>query len=257
MPKPLGAVVLAAGQGKRIRASERDDTPKVMKRVCGVPLIGCVLAALSFVPPERTAIVVGFGRGAVIEYCSSSKPGYMFPIQHEQRGTGDAAMAAAACFAGFEGDLLVTAGDMPLVSESTYTALVAAHREGGNACTVLSGVFDDPAGYGRVLRGGDGAFRAIREHRDCSPEELAVRECNASIYVFDGPALFAALPDVTPKNAQGEYYLTDVPHILLARGLRVGVCTAPDARELVGVNDLRQLEAVEREMAARGLSCPE
>ncbi|MDL2288319.1 NTP transferase domain-containing protein [Oscillospiraceae bacterium OttesenSCG-928-F05] len=252
--RALGAIVLAAGAGKRIRTSDADVTPKVMKQACGVPLIGYVLRALKFIPAAATAVVVGYGRESVIAYCG---PDYRFCVQEEQRGTGDAAMSARALFEGFEGDILVTAGDMPLVSERTYTRLFRAHREAENSCTVLSTLLDDPTGYGRVLRDGAGRFLAIREHKDCSAEERLCRECNTSIYIFDGAALFSALAEVTPANAQNEYYLTDVPHILKARGAKIGVFQAEDAWELVGVNDMAQLRAVEETILSKNLVRPE
>ncbi len=149
----------------------------------------------------------------------------------------------------FEGSLLVCCGDMPLMKRATYEALVKAHLEGGNVCTLLSGFSQEPLPYGRVIRDGAGRFARIVEEKDCSPEEKAVGELNAGVYVFEAPALFRALGRLKRNNAQEEYYLTDVPALLLAEGGRVGVCDICSPGEMLGVNTPDQLAQVERRLA--------
>ena len=242
----LSAVVMAAGEGTRMRSS----TPKVLHAVCGRPLVGHVLAALADTGATRTVVVVGAGADAVQATLAPSHPTVVFALQPERRGTGDAAaigLAALGRAAGPErpaGDVLVLPGDTPLLTGATLTALVEHHRATAAAATILTAALDDPTGYGRVVREADGAVARIVEHRDATEAERAVTEVNSSVYCFRLDLLAAALEGLTPDNDQGEHYLTDVVASLVAGGHRVEALVAADAAEISGVNDRGQLADV-------------
>ena len=240
MERNLKAVVLAAGKGTRLN-SEAYDLPKVMRVAGGRPLLKYVLAAIDFIGAENTIIVVGYKKEAVI----SAFPGYTFAEQKEQLGTGHAVMAAAGALQGFEGSVLVCCGDMPLIKRESLLALVDAHFSESNACTILSGTSDEPLDYGRIVRDENGNFLRMVEHKDCSEEERKIRELNSGVYIFEAPELLRALTKLSRNNAQGEYYLTDVPAILRSEGKRVGVCCRHLGTELLGVNTPEQLRRVE------------
>ena len=242
----LKAVVLAAGKGTRLR-TEGEDLPKVMREACGRPLLSYVLDGLSFFKDEDIILVVGYKKEAVLERFSR----YPHAVQEEQLGTGHAVMAAAPLLEGFDGAVLVCCGDMPLITRETYEALVDTHFTEGNACTILSSVTEEPLPFGRIIRDLGGAFLRIVEDKDCTPEEKAVTELNSGVYVFQANLLLPALGKLRNNNAQGEYYLTDVPGLLLKQGEKVGVCRRALGEEIVGVNTLEQLHEVERILRAR------
>ena len=241
---PFIAVVLAAGLGKRMNS----DLPKVLHQALGRPLLHHVLGHVAPLHPARVVVVVGHRAPLVMESLAG-RPDVRFATQAPQLGTGHAVQVAwgeiePAADAG-PGTVLVLAGDMPLVRTATLRALLARHAREGNAVTFLSGLLDDPAGYGRVLRGPDGGFRRIVEERDATPGERAVREVNSGVYCFGRGPLKEALASLRADNQQQEYYLTDTLSWLLGRGGRIGVELAGDARELFGVNTPQQLAMVE------------
>lgn len=242
----IKAVVLAAGKGTRLQ-TEGVTLPKVMRQAAGRPLLGYVLDALSFLPRENIILVVGYHR----EDVERAYPDYPAAVQAEQLGTGHAVQCAAPLLEGFTGHVLVCCGDMPLMKRSTYEALCRAHEESGCVCTILSGRSEEKLPYGRVIRAEDGSFARIVEDRDCTPEEKAVKELNAGVYLFRANDLFKALGYLRCDNAQGEYYLTDVPAWLLEHGGKVGVCDACTPEEMLGVNTPAQLELVERTILQR------
>ncbi len=246
MMKDIKAVVLAAGKGTRLQ-TEGVEIPKVMRLAAGKPLLRYVCDALGFIPAKDIVLVVGFLREQVIE----AFPACSFAVQEQQLGTGHAVACAMDTLKDFEGDVLVCCGDMPLLRRETYRSLVELHREEGNVCTLLSGTTDEPLPYGRVLRGPDGRFAAIVEEKDCTPEQLSIRELNSGVYLFDAAALRETLGKLRTDNAQGEYYLTDVPALLLAEGKKVGVCCRELGSEILGVNTPEQLALVGELLAAR------
>ncbi len=243
MEKKIMAVVLAAGKGTRLR-TEGIDLPKVMRTACGKPLLHYVLEAISFVGKENTIIVVGYQKEKVI----SAFPGYHFAEQEEQLGTGHAVMSAREQLSGYDGDVLICYGDMPLLKRETYEALCSVHVSEKNACTLLSGTTEEDLPYGRVLRGEDGRFVGVVEDRDCTSEQKKIKELNIGVYMFSAPKLLVALEKIGNDNAQGEYYLTDVPAVLLEEGEKIGVCKRELGKELVGVNTVEQLKMVEEEL---------
>ncbi len=238
------AIVLAAGQGKRMKSR----LYKVLHQVCGKPMVSHVLSAVKEAACERAVIIVGHGADAVQATLGDSAE---YAYQAEQLGTGHAVMQAKALLGNEDGVTVVICGDTPLVRAETIEAMIAQHVAQDAAATVLTALFDDPSGYGRVVRGAAGDVERIVEHKDCSPEEAAVREINTGTYCFDNRKLFAALDRVTNANAQGEYYLTDVIGILKAQGDRVGAIASADVSEAIGINDRVALGEAERLMQRR------
>ncbi|NCC69546.1 MAG: UDP-N-acetylglucosamine diphosphorylase, partial [Clostridia bacterium] len=215
--------------------------PKVMRVAAGKPLLAHVLCALDFISPQDCVIVVGYEKEKVIE----AFPGYVFAEQKEQLGTGHAVMAAYSALEGYEGDILVCCGDMPLIRRETYLALIAGHAAAGNACTILSGTSSADLPYGRILRDDSGNFIGMAEDKDASIEQKAIKELNSGVYVFDAASLRGVLSELKSDNAQGEYYLTDAPALLMKKGLPVGVCRRELGYEIIGVNTPEQLRQTE------------
>ena len=242
----IKAVVLAAGKGTRLQ-TEGEDLPKVMRKAGGEPLLHYVLEAISFIPPQDTIVVVGYGK----ERVWGCFQGYVFAHQKEQLGTGHAVMAAKEALGDGDFPVLVCYGDMPLLRRETYEDLVRVHLENRYTCTVLTGTTDLPLPFGRIIRDGAGNFQEVVEDRDCSPEQKAIQELNAGVYVFQSKALLAALAQLSPQNSQGEYYLTDVPAILRDEGCPIGICKRNLGEEIIGVNTVEQLKQVEEALALR------
>ena len=240
------ALVLAAGKGTRLR-TEGIDLPKVMRLADGKPLLHYVLTALDFLPPEDVILVVGWKKEAVL----SAYPQYPHAVQEQLNGTGGAVRFAAPLLEGFDGHVIICCGDAPLMKKETFQALVQTHLEDNNDCTLLSAHLEEGGNYGRVTREADGSFRAIVEDRDCTPEEKKITEVNTGTYVFRVAPLLESLGQLSQDNAQGEFYLTDVPAILKAKGLRVGLCDTCSPQEMLGVNTVEQLGEVEAILRAR------
>ncbi len=254
MTSPVSAIVLAAGEGTRMRSSR----PKPLHLLCGRAMLLYVLDALGDVDVRRAVIVVGHGAERVTKKLQEEAPDLLldFVEQHVQRGTGDAVSVGLTAFPhddldDVDGDLLVLPGDTPLLRRSTISALLARHRDTGAACTILTARLPDPAGYGRIVRGKDDRVRRVVEESDATGEERAIDEVNTSIYCFRRGVLAPALRRLNPENAQGEYYLTDVVEVLHDAGYPVMSLVADDAGETQGVNDRRQLAAAEAELRRR------
>lgn len=235
------AIVLAAGKGTRMM-SEENTMPKVLREACGKPLLHYVLKALDFIPAEDTVLVVGYRR----EDVTAAFPAYPSAVQEPQKGTGHAVQCAADYLKEFSGTVLVCYGDMPLLRREVYERLLAHHAAQGAACTMLSGTCEEDLPYGRVLRDENGDFLRIVEDRDCTPEQKKIRELNVGIYAFDCASLLHGLELIRSDNAQGEYYLTDVPAILRDMGKRVAVYTEALNEQIIGVNTPEQLKLTER-----------
>ncbi|WP_439676439.1 bifunctional UDP-N-acetylglucosamine diphosphorylase/glucosamine-1-phosphate N-acetyltransferase GlmU [Embleya sp. MST-111070] len=249
--RPAAVVVLAAGEGTRMRSK---TTPKVLHALAGRAMVGHVVEAARRLDPEDLIVVVGHGRDQVAGYLSVLDPAAKVVVQEEQNGTGHAVRVAldglAASSREPDGVVLVTCGDTPLLTSDSLAALVATHESEGNAVTVLSAVVPDPTGYGRIVRentpDGRGAVTAIVEHKDATAAQRAIAEINSGVYAFDGKLLREALGQITPHNSQGEEYLTDTLHVLREAGHRVGAAAAVDHREILGVNDRVQLAQARR-----------
>jgi len=238
----------------------RSSTAKVLHRLGGRPLIAHVCrTASALVKGERPVyVVVGHQAGEVEEavLAELGEGGAVFVTQTEQRGTGDAVFAARAALGDANSTLLVLSGDVPLVRAETLGSLVhqhRTHRGRGAACTLMAVRLEDPTGYGRVVRDEEGRFERIVEQKDATPEERQIGEINAGIYCFETRLLFPALERVRPENAQGEFYLTDVPAILRADGEDVSIYAHTDTREVAGINTRVELSEFERILRLRTL----
>jgi bifunctional UDP-N-acetylglucosamine pyrophosphorylase/glucosamine-1-phosphate N-acetyltransferase len=253
--RPLAAVVLAAGLGTRMR-SERT---KVLHELAGRPLLLHPLAAVATLGPARVALVVGHQADAVRAAAArAALPGLEGVVQAEQRGTGHAVACAVPVLRGFTGDVLILYGDVPLIRASTLAGLVAAHRDAGADLTLLTVRFEDPQGYGRILRDNQGRVVGIVEERDATPAERAITEINPGFYVFRSEILLPLLERLRPDNAQGELYLTDAVRLTAETGRVHAVCSDRPS-EVLGVNTRAELakmeamlrsEVIERWMAA-------
>jgi bifunctional UDP-N-acetylglucosamine pyrophosphorylase/glucosamine-1-phosphate N-acetyltransferase len=236
----LAVVVLAAGEGTRMRSS----TAKVLHPLAGVPLIGHVLSTAAALHPQHVVAVVRHQRDAVAAAISELTEGVVIVDQDDVPGTGRALELALGALDGFDGDVVVVSGDVPLLDSVTLTELVSAHRTAGRAASVLSALLDDATGYGRIVRDGSGSFTKIVEHKDASDDELAIVEVNSGTYVFNASLVRDALSKVTTANAQGEKYLTDVIELLAGDKHEVGANTVVDSWLVAGINDRAQLSAV-------------
>jgi bifunctional UDP-N-acetylglucosamine pyrophosphorylase / glucosamine-1-phosphate N-acetyltransferase len=237
-PRPLAAVVLAAGEGKRFKSS----TPKVLHALSGKPLVGYVLDALEPIDARRTVVVVGRGADEVKQAArKATKRKLAFALQEKQLGTADAARVADDALGKFAGDVLILPGDSPLLATETLQALIDHHRATRAAVTLLTAELDDPAAYGRVIRSADGSVERIVEHADATPDERKTKEVNTSVWVFDRAALRAALTKVDRSNAQQEFYLTDVVAVLKEKGEPVEAFQAEDPTEALGANSRAEL----------------
>ncbi|MGL4549066.1 bifunctional UDP-N-acetylglucosamine diphosphorylase/glucosamine-1-phosphate N-acetyltransferase GlmU [Eubacterium aggregans] len=241
--KATKTIILAAGQGTRMVSKN----PKVLHRACGETLLGHVIRANQGARVSDIAVIVGFQA----EEVKKSLPGGVQTfLQAEQLGTGHAVMQASAFLEDFEGNVLVLVGDAPLIRLETLTEMIAAHEAGSYAATVLTAVFDDPTGYGRMVKEGDALIKIV-EHKDATAEERAIQEINSGMYCFDAACLREALAKIVPENVQGEYYLTDTIEILRTMGKKVGTYTTPDADDIAAVNSKGQLAQVEAIMRRR------
>ncbi len=248
-PQVAAVVVLAAGQGTRMRSS----TPKVLHTLGGRSMLGHVLAAAEPLAAGATVVVVGAGREAVEAHLARIAPGAVPVVQEEQRGSGHAAGVALAAVPDLEGPVLLLNGDAPLLRTATVAELVSTHLREGNALTVLTAEVPDPTGLGRIVRDADGAVRAIVEERDATEQQRALREVNAGVYVGDAGAVRRALGRISTDNDQGEQYFTDVLGLLVEEGAPVGGLVADDPDDVLGCNDRRELAARRRTLNDRVL----
>ncbi|WP_353987496.1 bifunctional UDP-N-acetylglucosamine diphosphorylase/glucosamine-1-phosphate N-acetyltransferase GlmU [Ruicaihuangia caeni] len=234
----LAIIVLAAGQGTRMKSAR----PKVLHQIAGVPLLGHVLATAWALEPAHVLAVVRHERDAVAGAIEELAPGTTIVDQDELPGTGRAVeQAVEALPADFDGDVVVVSGDVPLLDAETLTELIRTHREASASATVLSAILDDATGYGRVIRGDDGALDRIVEQKDAAADELVVTEVNSGTYVFGCGALRRVLPGIGTDNAQGEKYLTDAIGLLRREGGAVAAVPVAEPWIVGGVNDRVQL----------------
>jgi bifunctional UDP-N-acetylglucosamine pyrophosphorylase/glucosamine-1-phosphate N-acetyltransferase len=242
------AVVIAAGQGTRTRRGGA----KALLPALGVPLLEHVLRAVKGVGADPTVVVVGHQAEAVEKAFAGR--GLTFVLQEPRRGTGHAVQAAERVLGqGGDRTVLVVNGDLPLLRASTLAGMLERHREAGAAATLLSATLPDPAAYGRVVRDGRGRIKGIVEARDASPEELKGAEINVGVYAFAVPLLLGALQKLTPQNAQGELYLTDVIGHLAEDGQKVESVRTGEPLEALGVNTLAELAEASRRLQERRL----
>ncbi|MGO1972729.1 MAG: bifunctional UDP-N-acetylglucosamine diphosphorylase/glucosamine-1-phosphate N-acetyltransferase GlmU, partial [Propionibacteriaceae bacterium] len=238
-----------AGGGTRMKSA----TSKLLHSVGGRSMLSCAVDAAAGVEPEHLVVVTGHLREQVEEHLHEVAPQVRTAVQDEQRGTGHAVQCGLAGLADVElgGEVIVTYGDVPMLTADTLAALVAAHREATDAITVLTAHLADPTGYGRVIRDGDGLVEAIVEHKDADGAQRAVTEINSGIYVFDAATLSTGLSQIRDDNAQSELYLTDVIAITRSAGGQVGAYVVDDLWQTEGVNDRVQLSRINAEVNRR------
>lgn len=234
----LEVIILAAGQGTRMRS----QLPKVLHPIASRPLLGHVLETSRALEPQRIHVVIGHGAERVREALDADD--IQWVLQEEQLGTGHAVMQALP---GVDDDatVLVLYGDVPLLTTATLRALAE------QAPALLTAELENPAGYGRVMRGESGALEGVVEHKDASEAERGIREINSGVLAYPAKLLKQYLPEVGNANAQGEYYLPDVLSMAVADGHAVGALRAPDATEILGINDRQQLAEAERLLQQR------
>ena len=232
------ALILAAGQGKRIKS----NLPKVLHKVCGKEMVKHVIDTVKKAEIQDINLIIGKGAELVEE--KTKDTGVTYSLQAEQLGTGHAVKCAKKFLENKSGVVAVFTGDTPLIKQSTVESLINDHINNKNAATILTAMVDDPTGYGRIVRDESGKVLKIVEHKDCNEEELKIKEMNSAIYCFDIELLVKSLDKLNNNNKQGEYYLTDVIGILKDEGYSIGAVVT-DIEETIGVNSRVQLAEAE------------
>lgn len=241
--KGFAAVVLAAGQGTRMRSK----LPKVLHKVAGRYLVQHVIEQCKKTGLSKIILVIGHQGEQVQEALGQD---FLYVWQREQLGTGHAVLQAEKFLADVE-DVLVVCGDTPLLTEATLGNLIKQHKETNVACTILTTTLPDPTGYGRIIRNDKGEVVKIVEQKDGNDSELKVQEINSGTYCFKAGILKEMLHKITPNNKQGEYYLTDVIGLCRENNLRVGAFLTADAEEVMGINSRIQLAEAEKAFQKR------
>ncbi|HET9303442.1 MAG TPA: bifunctional UDP-N-acetylglucosamine diphosphorylase/glucosamine-1-phosphate N-acetyltransferase GlmU [Propionibacteriaceae bacterium] len=247
-PSPVAAVViLAAGEGKRMKSSRS----KLLHEIAGHSMLSYAVTAATTIQPEHIVVVVGHLRDQVEAHLAEIAPHVLTAVQEEQLGTGHAVQVALGQLADLTGDVMVTMGDVPMLTGETLAALLLEHRTQQAAATVLTAQVPDPTGYGRILRDAEGIVTGIVEHRDADDTQREITEINSGIYVFDVAALRSALTELVPANDQGELYLTDVLTVVRDAGKPIGAYFIDDVWQTEGVNDRIQLSQMNAELNRR------
>ncbi|MCI0630883.1 MAG: NTP transferase domain-containing protein [Phycisphaerales bacterium] len=246
-PRPLSAIILAAGKGKRMNS----DLPKVVHPVAGKPMVWWVVQACRESGADPIVLVIGHGGEAVRKVLGDSGGDTRYAIQDEQLGTGHATLCASDAMKSFDGDVLVLAGDGPLIRASTIRIMHAKHIETDAAATLATSTIPDPTGYGRIVRDDQRRFSAIVEHKNATEAQRRIREIYPSYACFNSRLLFDMLRQVKPDPLSGEYYITDVFAMLKDRGLRVEIVDAVPPEDVLSINDSQQLAEVDSILRAR------
>jgi bifunctional UDP-N-acetylglucosamine pyrophosphorylase/glucosamine-1-phosphate N-acetyltransferase len=250
MSKPTAAIILAAGKGARMNS----DLPKVVHETCGAPMVCWVARACLEAGCSRVIVVVGHMQETVREAMERIDPGdamIEFAIQDEQLGTGHAVRCAQPLLDGFDGNVVVLCGDGPLIRSQTVAQLIDEHERTSASATLATATVDDPTGYGRIVRDSAGAFAGIVEQKNATDEQRQINEINPSYYCFNAGSLWEGLGRVKRNELTGEYYLTDVPALLLETGAPVGALAAVPAEDALSVNTPEQLAQTDRILRAR------
>ncbi len=236
----LAIIVLAAGQGTRMKSA----TPKLLHKLAGVTIVSHVLATARQLDAAHVITVVRHERDRLVEVIEVDLPGAIIVDQDDVPGTGRAVeLAVATLPASFAGEVLVLNGDVPLLDAETLSHMIGRHRQGSSAATLMTTSLDDPSGYGRIVRSGQGSLEAIVEHKDADAGVLSLNEVNAGIYLFAGQALRETVGKLTTDNSQGEKYITDVVGLLRESGATVEACEITHSWKVEGINDRAQLAA--------------
>lgn len=245
--RPIRAIIPAAGKGKRLQKVS-GDIPKAMFQVAGRPMLEVVLENIGFIAPQDVYIVVGYGKEQVMAHFGER---YCYNEQTQQLGTGHAVMTCAEDFKDFDGDVLITFGDMPLFRRSEMEKMCRQHAENGADCTLMTAENPSLTMWARVVRDEQGEFAAIVEGKDCTAEQAQIKELFSGVMVFNSRSLFEVLPQVGCANVQQEYYVTEVPELMVKKGMKVCTYFTVDGDDLRGINTPEDLEACERILQAR------
>ena len=244
----LATVILAAGKGKRMK---NPDKSKVMFELNGKPLIQYVVELALRIHSDKIVPIVGHQKQSVIDFINEKFKDDIsrikFAHQDEQLGTGHAIMQTYDELKDFKGDVLILSGDVPLLKFETMEKFLSFHYDNKFQASLLSAIFDDPYGYGRIIRDEEKNFVDIREEKDSTDEEKKIKEINSGIYIIDNTLLFEAIKTLKTDNAQGEYYLTDIFKYFKKNGIKIGAVPVEYNIEICGINTIDQLKELENE----------
>ncbi len=243
----IRAIVPAAGKGSRLQQINK-DLPKAMFSVGNRPMLELVLDNLSFIDNKDIYIVVGYGKEKILEHFGDR---HCYVEQKQQLGTGHAVMECAEAFADFNGSVLITFGDMPLFRREEMEAMCRQHAQNGADCTLMTAANPALKLWARVVRDENGSFLRIVEGKDCTPEQAAIEELFSGVMVFNSKSLFRVLPEVGCANVQKEYYVTEVPELMVRHGMKVETYFTKDGDDLRGINTPEDLEICEQILAKR------
>jgi len=248
MNKKLAVAILAAGLGKRMKSP---DKPKVMFEINSRPMIDYVVELAFRVNADLVVPIVGHHREQVINFLGNKFPGkdIKYAVQAEQLGTGHAVIQTAELLKDFDGEILILSGDVPLLKFETVEELINEHFSAGNDATLLTTVFENSYGYGRIVRDLEGNFTGIVEEKDATEEQKQIKEINPAIYIVNSKVLFDALSKISPENNQKEYYLTDIFRFIPKE--KTGTVVTNDELEVTGVNSIEQLKEMEDSLNSR------
>jgi len=244
MENDVMAIVLAAGKGTRMKSKRS----KLVQKIYGKEIVRRAVENAQKAGVNNIVAVVGYMKEEVMGVLGSEVE---YAVQEEMLGTGHAVMQAEKYLEGKKGKVLVLNGDVPILRPETLNKLLSKSTENGESATLLTAIYNNPTGYGRIVRDEKGNVKAIVEEKDTNDEQKLIKEINAGIYCFDIEELLSALKEIKPNNAQGEYYITDVIEIMNARGLKTGAVVVEDNTEILGINDRVQLELLTRVLQMR------
>lgn len=244
MENDMMAIVMAAGKGTRMKSK----SSKLVQKIYGKEIVKRAVENAKKAGVHNIVAVVGYMKEAVMGVLGDS---VSYAVQEEMLGTGHAVMQATKYLEGKKGKVLVLNGDVPILRPETLNKLLNKSIENKEAATLLTAIYDNPTGYGRIVRDEGGNVKGIVEEKDTNDEQKLIKEINAGIYCFDIEALLDALKEIKPNNAQGEYYLTDVIEIMNKKGLKTGAVVVEDNTEILGVNDRVQLELLTKVLQMR------
>jgi len=239
--KTIRAIIPAAGKGSRLQKIS-GDLPKAMFPVNNRPMLEVVLDNIGFIDADNVYIVVGYAKEKIMEHFGDR---FHYVEQKEQLGTGHAVMECSDAFQGFDGNVLITFGDMPLFRREELEAMCRQHDENGADCTMMTAQNPNLTMWARVVRDEDGKFSRIVEGKDCNAEEAQIKELFSGVMVFRSKALFDVLPLMGCANAQKEYYVTEVPELMVKKQMKVETYFTKDGDDLRGINSPEDLEICE------------
>lgn len=243
----IKVIIPAAGKGSRLQ-KVGGDIPKAMISIGDRPMLEYVLDNVSFAKDKDICIVVGCGKEKIIEHFGNR---FIYVEQKQQLGTGHAVMECVNEFKDYDGDVLVTFGDMPLFRKEEMLAMCSQHQQNDADCTIMTAENPSLELWARIVRDQNGRFCKIVEGKDCTPEQATIKELFSGVMVFDSKALFKTLPKVGCANVQKEYYLTEVLELMVNDGLKVDTYFTKDGDDLRGINTPEDLVICEKILKQR------